>query len=78
MQNYWLKRRIQRKFREFTEAVYSYIFLTYGHARVSGLTHKEVREIIPVIQKYRDKYGLTVTIQSLLREMMRLEKWVRT
>ena len=77
MVNYWLARRIERKFKEFQEAVYAHVYLTYGHGRLSALTFEEVSDIIPEITKLRDKYELNVNVRPLVREMMKREKWAK-
>jgi hypothetical protein len=74
MVNYWLTRRFQRKLQEFQNSLYSHIYLTFGHARLSALTYKEIHGILPFIIKLRDKLGLTIEARSLFREMLKREK----
>jgi hypothetical protein len=76
MVNFWLVRRLERKLRLFEEAICQYLYLTYGHARLSALTSEEFTAIMPMVMKYRDKYGLeSFSANALLRDMMKRQKW---
>jgi hypothetical protein len=77
MKNFWLERRRNRRYLAFEEAVYSHIYLTYGHARLTALTNAETKAIMPYIKKVAASfgYGPYQTMQLLIGMKGREKKW---
>lgn len=71
MKNYWLDRREKRKHLAFEKSLYSHIYLTFGHGRLTALTKSELKAIMPHIDKLRKHYGLSLYKVVMLMNLMR-------